>query len=194
MPIEHFPMFLVPFFKTSITPWENKKKKILDAIDGSKLHRKINTETHLSDYCNDDSFSRNTKPQESKFRKNTYSQEVWNILFDDVNNLFNQINIELNKDNPPGMWSQKYYKGDYHSLHNHGHTGYSLILYLKFNPKVHKATKFYGPFHHFFTGDLLEYVPSVKEGDIIMFPSAISHESQVQESSEERMILSFNIM
>ena len=40
---------------------------------------------------------------------------------------------------------------------------------------------------------MLEYQPEVLEGDMIWFPSMLPHTSQLQESEEERVILSFNL-
>jgi len=185
-------MFSVPLYKTSIT--RKKKNQILNAIDKSNTDYKLDG-NYLTDFDLDTWAERQNGNASLKPNNNNipYSHEVWNLLFDDVNALFNQIGINLTKSIVPLMWSQKYYAGNLHSVHNHGACGYSCILYLKFNPKVHKATRFYAPFNHFFTGDLLHFDPQVEEGDLIIFPSTIAHESQTQISSEERMILSFNI-
>jgi uncharacterized protein YjlB len=36
-------------------------------------------------------------------------------------------------------------------------------------------------------------LPDVQEGDIILFPAAIGHESQPNASNDQRTIMSFNI-
>ena len=59
---------------------------------------------------------------------------------------------------------------------------------------IHEATKFYSPFNDPATGDLMEYQPFVKEGDLVIFPSYLLHEGPVNKSDKERVIVSFNIM
>jgi hypothetical protein len=183
-------MFSVPLLKTRIT--RRKRKQILNAIDKSNTEYKLDS-SYFTDFDVDIWAERQNGNASLKFNNTPYSHEVWDLLFNDVNALFDQMGMKLKKSTTPVMWSQKYYAGNLHSVHNHGACGYSCILYLKFNPKVHKATRFYAPFNHFLTGDLLSFDPQVEEGDLIMFPSTIAHESQTQDSSEERMILSFNI-
>lgn len=186
MSFEHYSMFSIPLFKLRVDPWEQKKSLILDLIDGA------NYTTDHGPYHTDYDY-RQMEMTEEDDRYNSYSYPIWDILFDDVNNLFSNLGINLNKSNVPNMWSQKYYRCSHHPTHNHGHTGYSCVLYLKFNPEVHKPTRFYSPFNNFFTGSMLWHDPDVREGDMIVFPACIAHESQTQETDEERMILSFNI-
>tara|TARA_Y100000361_G_scaffold42641_1_gene36720 strand:+ start:211 stop:789 length:579 start_codon:yes stop_codon:yes gene_type:complete len=183
-------MFSIPLLKTRIT--RRKRKQILNAIDKSNTDYKLDG-SYFTDFDIDTWAKRQNGDASLKSNDTPYCHEVWNLLFNDVSALFDQMGMKLKKSTTPVMWSQKYYAGNLHGIHNHGAYGYSCILYLKFNPKVHKATRFYSPFNHFLTGDLLCFDPQVEEGDLIMFPSTIAHESQTQDSSEERMILSFNI-
>ena len=171
-------MFRVPVYKVSVTPWDEIKTKILSHLEGSEYREVDNVTT---DY----------KGPEPKYRE--YDAPVYEILTPYISEISNQLGLELPSE-PPNMWSQKYTNGSEHTIHNHGNRGYSFILYLKFNPLVHKATRFYAPFDHFFTGETLTWVPpDIQEGDLIAFPSAIKHTSQYQTSDEERMILSFNL-
>ena len=92
------------------------------------------------------------------------------------------------------IWYELSKTGDYHGPHNHGATGYSAILYVDYDPEEHEATKFHCPFLEPATGRNLEYQPSIKEGDLIIFPSYILHEGPINESKKNRLIVSFNIM
>lgn len=92
------------------------------------------------------------------------------------------------------IWYERSGTGDYHCPHTHGTTGYSAVLYVEFDSKVHQSTKFYSPFHDPMTGDLLEFQPNVSEGDLILFPSFLLHEAPVNTSEKERIIVSFNIL
>lgn len=91
------------------------------------------------------------------------------------------------------MWYGRSNKGDYHHIHNHGGTGYSAILYVKYNPKVHESTVFYSAFTEPLKGDLIQWQPEVGEGDLVIFPSYLLHEARPNMSDEERLIVSFNI-
>lgn len=171
-------MFRVPVYKVSVTPWDEIKTKILSHLQDSK-YRVVDSIT--TDY-------------EGPYpHSNGYDAPVYDILKPFISDISTEIGVKPPEE-PPNMWSQKYYNGSEHTVHNHGNRGYSFILYLKFNSMVHKATRFYAPFDHFFTGEMLTWVPpDIQEGDLIAFPSAIKHTSQYQTSDEERMILSFNL-
>ena len=167
-------MFHVPIFTTKITPWDEIKQQILSHVEES-------------DYHTDDLGFK------TDYYRNNYNAPVYEILKPFIN--------QITKDHlgipaptfPPNMWTQKYYSGSEHTIHNHGNRGYSFILYLKFDPEVHKATRFFSPFDHFFTGEMLSYTPPVNEGDLIAFPSVIKHTSQQQMTDKERMVLAFNM-
>jgi hypothetical protein len=91
-------------------------------------------------------------------------------------------------------WCERAKKYDMHGAHNHGATGFSAILYVDFDQFEHDATKFWSPFTDPATGDLMEYQPIVKEGDLVIFPSFMVHEGPMNKSDKERIIVSFNIM
>ena len=91
------------------------------------------------------------------------------------------------------MWCQTSYKGQRHSLHNHGHSGWSAVIYVDFDPKVHQATQFISPFNNPWSGRLQTTIPPVKEGDMVIFPATIAHEALPNESDKPRTIVSFNL-
>ena len=173
MLVESHSMFSVPLFKSKVTPWDEIKPLIVDIIG----------DTMLTD----------ERGLRNDFYNNSYNAELWKLLRPFVSEITEQCMDLPTPVQPPNMWSQKYTSGVEHPTHNHGNRGYSFILYLKFNPEVHKATKFISPFDGFFYGDLLSYVPQIEEGDLIGFPSVIKHSSQIQTSDEERQIVSFNL-
>ena len=170
----HSSMFTIPFFKTKVESWDKIKTQILDVLN--------------SDYQTDESGF-----ETDYFQKNKYSGYVYDILRPSISTItrtYFNCNPPMM---PPDMWTQKYCNKSEHPIHNHGNGGISFILYLKFNPSVHKATRFYSPFNDFLTGEIMSYVPEVEEGDLVAFPSMLMHSSQYQTTDEERMILSFNI-
>ena len=60
------------------------------------------------------------------------------------------------------------------------------------NKKKHQPTIFISPFNDPL-GNLIEYAPDVDEGDIIIFPSMLTHYVLPNKSSDIRIILSFNV-
>ena len=102
------------------------------------------------------------------------------------------ISIENKKVGLNDMWCQTSYRGQKHNLHNHGYVGWSGVLYVKFDPQVHSATSFLSPFPNPYDGGLSYNVPNVEEGDLIVFPSTIAHESLENKSDKPRTIISFN--
>lgn len=80
-----------------------------------------------------------------------------------------------------------------HGVHNHGHSGWSAVLYVEFDPEYHTATKFYSPFNNPWSGRLQTFIPPVNEGDLVIFPATISHEALPNESERLRTIISFNL-
>ena len=168
-------LFTVPFFYTKVSPWQDIKTKILDIVE--KQEYTMDPQGFTTDY----------------FTSNQYSEEVYNILKPYVASIVCKHITSIFPEEVPNIWTQKYYAKSEHSVHNHGNRGLSFILYLKFNPQVHKPTVFYAPHDDFFTGQAIAFAPSIQEGDLIAFPSVIKHSSQYQTSDEERMILSFNL-
>ena len=185
MSFEKQNMFSVPIYKIGIDSWREKKKQILNFVGNAdyRVENKLHTDYRKKDNTN--------KPQTE------YSYPIWELLKPYLKTLSNELGFDPTSCPVPNMWSQKYYSGSNHKVHNHGPFGYSFILYLKFNPEVHKPTRFMTPlnipFKNSFNGADLWYNPSIKEGDLVCFPSMILHESQIQETDEERMILSFNL-
>jgi len=91
------------------------------------------------------------------------------------------------------VWYQTAQQYDYHTAHTHGSVGWSAVFYAHFNPEVHEATKFYCPFTNIM-GDVELYCPDVREGDLIVFPAFLLHEAPLNKSTEERTIISFNLV
>ena len=173
MPVDSHYMFSVPLFRAKVTPWKHIKQQVIDIVGNTYLE---DERGFLSDYYN-----------------NNYNEELYEVLKPFVHDItYNCLNLSAPNE-PPNMWSQKYWSGSEHPIHNHGNRGYSFILYVKFDPSQHKATNFISPFDNFFNGDMLCFEPQVEEGDLIAFPSVVKHSSQYQTSDEERMIVSFNM-
>ena len=185
--MELIEMFSIPLYKFSIPNWEDEKKLILEALPEEKVY---------VDICTD--FFENS----SQRKLPSYTDVVLDIVGPAIQTLQSSLGRgpdgqALTQDGWMGldnMWYQTEYKGQNHELHNHGIIGWSSVLYVNYNPKVHSATKFLSPFGYGAgTGGMIQrYQPDVKEGDFIIFDSNIMHEALPNESDEKRTIISMN--
>tara|TARA_B100001094_G_scaffold178746_1_gene172903 strand:+ start:811 stop:1443 length:633 start_codon:yes stop_codon:yes gene_type:complete len=164
-------IFGIPFLHYKTKNWKKYRRYLQESFYGDKYTDFWDDKTEvLPDYC--DKIVEVLTPSLQKFA--------------DVTNPYPVMITE--------MWYEKSQKGDQHALHNHGGQGYSAVLYLKYNPEVHKPTLFYSQFHDTMKGDIVTWEPpDVEEGDLIIFPSVLAHEARPNESDEERIVVSFNI-
>ena len=57
--------------------------------------------------------------------------DVWyNILKEDLDDALSQTNLPLAPPEMWQLWSQKYTRGQYHGVHNHGFSNLSCVLYV----------------------------------------------------------------
>jgi len=110
------------------------------------------------------------------------------------------------------IWYNKYKQKQFQEIHHHHPSSFSAIHYLRLCDD-HPGTTFINPSKHGFlyesfltnlfnlcdsSNDLHSFFYpkfsiSVKQGDIIIFPSSIEHEVCQQKSNNERITISFNI-
>jgi hypothetical protein len=180
-------MFSVPIIHYKIENWKYFKNKILDVLPPESPENLDPKAKLYTDF----------------FTSSTNLPNYFDVVFDiikpyliDFSKSDENFNINLIKDNSidfVNMWYQKYYKGATHTYHNHGHSGWSSIIYVEFDPNIHEATKFISPFNDIWTGELEYFQPPVEEGDIVIFPSTIAHEAPANISDVRRTIISYNL-
>ena len=177
-------MFAVSCRRYSVQNWKEKKKKLLDMLDADWEMSVRPQDQEVKD-CQTDYFSTNGRA--------TYFDIWYYILKEDLDDALSQTNLPLAPPEMWQLWSQKYTRGQYHGVHNHGFSNLSCVLYVEFDPQVHEPTAFYQPFPDPFFGEISKIQPQVQEGDIILFPAVLLHESPVSRSDKTRTIMSFNI-
>jgi|TARA_R110000823_G_scaffold71635_1_gene165101 hypothetical protein len=109
------------------------------------------------------------------------------------------------------LWYNVGIKGSFQEEHDHmgGFPGcmYSAIHFVVYDPAVHQPTTFYNPIHHTFlrnmqpcNGDDVpldwqnpSYIPTVKEGDMLIFPSYLKHSVPFQQSDKIRATIALNL-
>ncbi len=170
-------MFYVPIVKIDVLDWEEKKKKL------KKIYEKHQEQMEYpsKDFVQTNYYKDNT----------SLIPEVSKILELEISLFFQQLSISSGVID--AVWFEQARKGDWHQPHNHGPLGYSCVCFMEFCEKDHTATHFLSPFSNFLTGELFTYVPKVKEGTIIFFPSYTLHFTKPNLTEKERLILSFNL-
>ena len=165
-------MLTIPFYHYKVNNWKEKKEQLLDFV--STLSFKYNEEvTDLHTTYGDPT-----------------SSIPFKILQDDI--LKFTTEVEYSGDMHAEIWFQKYYENQFHTPHTHGTIGYSSVLYINFDKKIHKGTIFLSPFNHP-DGKHIEYAPDVDEGSFIFFPSYLYHYTLPHKSDTIRIIMSMNI-
>jgi hypothetical protein len=165
--------FVVPFFTATVDDWSEHKNDILSSLDLE------DGDGHLTDY-----FKYYQAGEIAPYTERMF--EILDPAIKDFNKLY-PFDFQIFN-----MWAQKYTRGGYHPPHNHGALGYSAIFYASLESD-HQPTSFFAPFVDFIEGDVIEYVPEVSEGDIVFFPSVLTHQCKAVQSDSERVIFSFNI-
>ena len=165
-------MFSIPLTRYKCSWWKQKRETLLRLLDEQDLCQ--GDEQVLSDYRSSEK----------------YIDTISDILSDELSWFAHDYKCQ------PQIvraWYERALPYMYHPTHNHGHGGYSAVLYIEYNPKYHRPTNFIAPFDHFITGEQLVYEPDVEEGHLILFPSFLHHYTHPHQSMERRTVLSFNL-
>ena len=92
-------------------------------------------------------------------------------------------------------WCVRYQKGDHQSVHNHRGWGFSGVLYVEYDEKVHTPTKFVAPWQNPSTDTTSLSSPhNIKEGSLIIFPSYGLHFVDPNTTRKPRTIISFDLL
>jgi hypothetical protein len=177
-------MFYIPHFQYHIEEWSNQKEEILSCLYSK--HKGV-TECNEGDTMHS-----------SYFEKTDYSE--FQPFLNMISPYLKQMSVEILEkgysqkpiDEISRIWFQIQKQYEFHSLHNHGPDGWSAVFYADYDPQEHESTKFYCPVTTV-DGQLFTFQPGVQEGDLVIFPAQINHESVVNRSQKSRTIISFNL-
>ncbi len=165
-------MLNIPFYHYKVNNWREKKEQLLDFV--STLSFKFKDQ--IADLYT------------------TYGDQTSSIplkiLEDDIVKFTTEVKYSGEMD--ADIWFQKYYENQFHSPHNHGAIGYSSVLYINFDKRMHDGTRFLAPFNDP-DGNHVEFAPDVDEGSLIFFPSYLYHFTIPNKSDSIRIIMSMNI-
>lgn len=170
-------LFSIPIAHYEIQNWKQNKERIMNALPiFGQEHLESNGEQYTDFFHQDEDLLP------------AYADTVIDIIEPHLADFTGQRRTEFTD-----MWCQTSYKGQTHSLHNHGHSGWSAVIYVDFNPILHKPTQFTSPFNNPWSGRLQTFIPPINEGDMIIFPATVAHEALPNESDTPRTIVSFNL-
>ena len=165
-------MLTIPFYHYKVNNWREKKEQLLDFV--STLSFKFKDQ--IADLYT------------------TYGDQTSSIplkiLEDDIVKFTTEVKYSGEMD--ADIWFQKYYENQFHSPHNHGAIGYSAVLYINFDKRIHEGTRFLAPFNDP-DGNHIEFVPDVDEGSLIFFPSYLYHYTLPNKSDTIRIVMSVNL-
>jgi len=169
-------MFNIPYLHLEIDCWDVKKEKINQIMKSHEIEKFGEVLTSYYKVIN----------KQITSDVNLISQ----IFKDELNHMkqcFN-FNSYLVKE----FWFQEQNKDMFHGVHDHG-SGISAICYIEYDSETHTATEFISPFLDPFKFTHSNFVPFVKSGDMIFFPSNLLHFTSPNKSKKSRRIMSMNI-
>ena len=169
------PLFEFPSFANEIEDWEFKKKGLLKRINKQKFYR-----SELQSFETD-----------RKTSAKSYLHYFQDLIRPELDEFCKEAQVTCSMSD---CWTVKYQKGDYQTTHNHRSWGFSGVLYVEYDPKVHTPTAFVAPWQNPRNDTTTIAVPTVKEGMIVIVPSCTLHFAHPNQSRKQRTIMSFDLL
>ena len=169
-------LFDFPSYQYEVDDWEFKKKGLLNRINKSNFER-----TQLQTFETD---------------RKTAGKSYVHYLEDFLRPLLFEFCKEAEVTcSMTDAWCVRYQKGDQQTVHNHRSFGFSGVLYVEYDPKVHAPTTFVAPWNDPRTDrTLLSYPPMVEEGFLFIVPSYTLHYVPYNTSRKQRVVVSFDLL
>jgi len=168
-------LFSVKYYSYECDGWEAKKAELLKHIDPGSFER-----AGSAQFATD----RHSEHE-------PYVEPFVNIFSDELNRF--GVDANLRELDVRSIWSVRYRRGDYHSVHNHRSTGYSGILYLDYDDRVHTPSIHVSPWNDPASDMTVLMAPPVREGTIVFAPSNVLHYTRPNNSDTERAIVAFDM-
>ena len=170
------PLFDFPSYQYEVDDWEFKKKGLLNRINKSNF---IKTELQT--------FETDRRTNNKVYVR--YLQEFLRDIFDEF---CSEAEVSCSVSD---AWCVRYQKGDHQTIHNHRGWGFSGILYVEYDPKVHTPTCFMAPWQDPRTDTTsLAYPQNVKEGTVFITPSFTHHFVHPNQARKQRTVISFDLL
>ena len=170
------PLFEFPSYQYQVSDWEFKKKGLLSRINKSKFLR-----TELQTFETD-----------RQTCEKSYVRYLEQFLQPELSEFCQEAQVSCSVSD---AWCVKYQKGDQQTVHNHKGWGFSGILYVEYDPKVHTPTCFVAPWQEPRSDTTsLAYPRNVKEGTVFIAPSWALHFVHPNKTRKQRTVVVFDLL
>ena len=170
------PLFEFPSYQYEISDWDFKKKGLLSRINSQKFIR-----TKLQTFETD-----------RQTNNKTYVRYLEDFLREELFHFCQEAEVTCSMTD---AWCVRYEKNDHQTIHNHRGWGFSGIIYVEFDPKVHSPTTFVAPWQEPRSDTTsLAQPQNVKEGTMFIAPSSCLHFVHPNTSRKRRTIISFDLL
>jgi len=170
------PLFEFPSYQYEVDDWEFKKKGLLNRINKSKFIR-----TELQTFETD----RQTAGK-------TYVHYLQDFLKPLLFEFCEEAKVTCSMTD---AWAVRYQKGDQQTIHNHRGWGFSGILYVEYDSKVHTPTCFMAPWQDpRYDTTSLAMPKNVKEGTLLISPSFTHHFVHPNQARKHRTVIAFDLL
>ena len=170
------PLFEFPSYQYEIEDWEFKKKGLLNRINKSKF-----IQTDLQTFETD-----------RQTCEKSYVRYMEEFLSSELGEFCKEAQVSCSLSD---AWCVKYQKGDHQTVHNHRGWGFSGILYVEYDPKVHTPTCFVAPWQNPRTDTTsLAFPKNVQEGTLFIAPSSGLHFVYPNNTRKHRTVVVFDLL
>jgi len=166
-------LFKIDYWTTPVLDFKNKKIQ-LQKIIKSFPEKRHGIQT----------FATNRQSNRSGLK-----EKFTNICSEELNMLTQKLKKDIELED---IWSVSYKSGEYHSIHNHGSTGLTGIIYLEFD-ETNPATTYIQPWNNIVSDTTLYYNMPAYEGLMVIVPKFVSHFTKPNKSKKIKRIISFDM-
>ena len=170
-------LFEFPSYQYEVDDWDFKKKGLLKRINKTKFYRK------------------DIQPFETD--RMTDVNKSWVHYLSEIlkPTLFKFCQEAKVTCSMTDAWCVRYQKGDQQTIHNHRGWGFSGVLYVEYDAKVHTSTCFMAPWNDPRSDTtILVYPQDIKEGTLVITPSVTHHYVDPNLSRKPRTVISFDLL
>ena len=158
------------------------KQRLLDLIEEDEGNEQSRERQQLtkSDWGTgkkQNNCTRSIKPYMDYFLKNNHEQ-LFELLHKNI--VHDPGGVGINS-----YWYQQYHTSDFQEWHNHRNCILACVYYLEL-PEGSPTTEFWMPYTDGIT------TIDAKEGDVIVFPSFLSHRSPPNKSDNRKTVIAWN--
>lgn len=169
-------LFEYPSFQYQVEDWDFKKKGLLNRINSQNFVRS-EIQTFESD---------------RRTNNKSYLHYLRELISPELNQFCQEAQVSCTMTD---AWAVRYKQGDHQTVHNHRSYGFSGILYVEYDSKLHTPTCFVAPWQDPRSDTtLLSFPKDVTEGTIVIVPSFTLHFVYPNQSRKQRTIVSFDLL